>query len=88
MPFITQEARERLLHYQPTTPGEACYIQYKEMMYMWSKAPCWSTVDYMLQSMLPDLTAEDRATILALMVFFQLHVMPYELKKREENGDV
>jgi hypothetical protein len=25
---------------------------------------------------------------LAWQVFFQLYVMPYELKKREENGDI
>jgi len=95
MPFINQVKRfkfERgdmfLMDY-----GDRCYVPYKKMVDEWRKEPRWSTAHkiYMGLTRMPigEMNEDDWvAAQLAWQVFFQLHVMPYELKKREENGDV
>jgi hypothetical protein len=95
MPFITQE--RRFLIEQNTLdglvnpqPGDRCYVFYKEMVEKWRAEPRWTTAHNIFKSMAGiDLSTDDGvAHFLAWQVFFQLHVMPYELRKREENGDI
>jgi len=73
--------------------GDMCYTYYKEMVDAWRVDPRWKTAhviyDELLNNRKSHVTAEQiTARDLAWQVFFQLHVMPYELKKREENGDI
>ena len=95
MPFINKDRREildagkQLLN---PKPGDYCYVAYKKMVDRWNDDPCWTTAN----NIYADLSSPSRkieygwdvAGQLAWQVFFQLHVMPYELKKREENGDI
>lgn len=95
MPFITQERRdiidERGLEgVADIEPGDRCYVAYKRMMKEWRAAPRWATVHRIFKDMLPGgVTRDDQtALMLAWFVFFNLHVMPYEEMKREQNGEV
>jgi hypothetical protein len=96
MPFITPERRALIeegkggsLH--PIQPGDRCYMYYKEMVAKWKAEPRWTTAHEIRKHMwlYPVLHVDDRiAEDLAWQVFFQIHVMEYERKKREENGDI
>ena len=88
MPFIPKERREALLNHisRPNKPGEYCYLEYQNMMDKWMANPRWKTVDRIADRFWPQHV--ERATILAFLVFFILHVMPYEKRKRKENGDI
>ncbi len=83
MPFTTKEHR-----FKPDleNPGDRCYIEYKYLMEEWTRSPRWTTVDELATRLFPD--KHERAFFLAFLVFFDQRVMPYERKKREENGDV
>ena len=94
MPFIKKERREvldagkKLLN---PKPGDYCYVEYKKMVDRWRDEPSWTTADAIyhdsrqqdISGMRPNVTRD-----LAWQVFFNLHVMPYELEKRRENGDI
>lgn len=85
-------------------PGEICYIYYKEMVEKWRKNPRWTTAHNIYKGMLKTIRCfrgnsvkfygcyygEDKVAAyhLAWQVFFQLYVIPYELKKRKLNGDI
>ena len=91
MPFITEEHRKDT---DVNVPGDRCYLFYKEMVEDWRRQPRWATADTIMVRLLDYLDrrtvnqSNRAAALLAFMVFFNLEVMPYELKKREENGDV
>lgn len=95
MPFITQKRRKLLardgLNPIKFEPGDLCYIAYKRMVDEWKKNPRWTTIHriYMTQV---NLTWSDKdhaaATSLAWQVFFHLYAMPYELQKKQLNGDI
>jgi hypothetical protein len=85
------------------TPGDRCYSFYKSMVNKWKRNPRWTTADEIYRNIIDhrhNLDSGDNvihseiafeyqvARELAWQVFFQLYVMPYELKKREENGDI
>lgn len=94
MPFITQERRKLIdngsLPREDWEPGDLCYHYYRAMVRDWKLTPRWTTAHHIYQNVLShNFTVEDAAAIqLAYKVFFNLYVMPYELKKRAENGDV
>lgn len=73
-------------------PGDRCYVFYKEMVRRWEESPRWTTAHNIFKDLIKvheDVSEDDYcAAVLAWEVFFQLYVMPYELKKREENGDI
>ena len=83
MPFVTKEHRDDPF---PDIPGDRCYVEYKKIMDQWRKNPRWTTVDEIFSSIIP--VNFLRVKILALMVFFVLEVIPYELKKKKENGEI
>jgi hypothetical protein len=99
MPFTTHEDRiqmdaycqgTKLSDWEPAV-GDWCYIYYKKMVEQWKANPRWTTAHLIYQAVL--LNDEPNHTFwtaqsLAWQVFFQLHVMPYELEKRRLNGDV
>ena len=91
MPFVDQDHRNNL---DPAISGDRCYVNYVEIMGEWRDSPRWTTVDTMMQQLISFLGNEGvsienkAAALLAFMVFFNLHVMEYEQKKREEHGDI
>lgn len=90
MPFVTQNHRDLP---DMKIAGDRCYLVYAAMVEKWKESPRWTTADEIYQALLKCLRCEysiqdQAAHQLAWQVFFQLHVMPYELKKREENGDI
>ena len=74
--------------------GDKTYWFYKKMMDKWVTKRSWTTghniycsvVGAFNQNMMDNDTK--RAHELAWQVFFQLHVMPYELEKIKINGDI
>lgn len=97
MPFIKKERREVIEKHglrglDKIEPGDLCYFHYKLMVDLWKTNPRWTTAHYIMKSfgLTDPLPSDDDliAAHLAWQVFFQLYVMPYELKKRAENGDI
>ena len=98
MPFIKPEKRPEIDKKGLSAAkavGDICYYYYKSMVEKWKKEPRWTTAHNIYKEMarkivegeLPD---EDNeiAYGMAYDVFFQLYVMPYELKNRKLNGDI
>lgn len=83
MPFIDRDHRKNP---DDSIPGDRCYVKYKQMMDAWRATPRWTTVDKIASVIWPDMW--QRAAVLAFLVFFSLHVMPYERNKKELNGDI
>lgn len=101
MPFITQDRRkfikEGTLEAEFFTPGDHCYVYYKEMVDEWKVNPRWATAHALYKVMTAELLKQKRlygvsdktcAYELAWQVFFQRYIMPYEMKKMEENGGI
>lgn len=103
MPFTTQDDRKKMDDYLKTgikpahiTPGDWCYLFYAAMVKRWKADRRWTTAHKIFGDILDDIErkpeAQSReqhiALVLAWQVFFQLHVMPYELEKRGQNGDI
>ena len=94
MPFVTQERRYRIKgSLEETQPGDRCYVFYNEMVEKWKAEPRWTTAHNIYRGVILSgtqfgVTEDALAHELAWQVFFQLHVIPYELRKREENGDI
>ena len=89
MPFIEMNERVRLADPKemPRKPGELCYVLYKGMVEAWKQNPSWTLWHTMFATGL-GLNDMQAAKMLALMVFFIEHVMPYEQLKKLENGDI
>ena len=74
--------------------GDKCYYFYKIMVGRFKDRRRWTTAHNIYKTMIvkikEDEFSEDtkRAYELAWQVFFQLHVIPYELEKRAQNGDI
>lgn len=82
-------------HASATQPGDWCFFYYHQMMEHWKRERRWTTAHNIYVqmrrdlSLVPDLTVEQRGAYeLAWQVFFQLQVIPYELEKQAENGDI
>lgn len=88
MPFVNKEHR---LSPDGNIPGDRCFLHYQVMMAKWRASPRWTTADE-IYSWVMDLNQPNlewqRAKELAWQVFFNIIVMPYELKKQKENGDI
>ena len=98
MPFITQERRKiidqsGIYGLDDIQPGDRCYPEYRKFVDAWKAQPRWTTAHSLYKQLLVnrqhcDSLDSKAALDLAWQVFFQLHVMPYELMKRKENGDI
>ncbi len=95
MPFIDQESRDRIeAGHEPETVGDICYIYYKKFVTRWLETPRWTTAhniykDVQCIKMDFRMTLDEKcAADLAWQVFYSLYVLEYELKKRDENGEV
>lgn len=88
MPFVPQSNRKDMEQGNPPkTVGDMCYLEYRKLMDSWVKERRWTTAHNELKRILGT-NDEDAATILAYLVFFSLHVIPYEIEKRQENGEI
>lgn len=83
MPFVDSNHRENP---DMRVPGDRCYMEYKGIMARWDAEPRWTTVDAIAENLFPN--PIKRAYFLAFLVFFQLHVLPYEKRQQWKNGDV
>lgn len=96
MPFITSEARRMTDTIGPKEMGDYCFLKYRLMIQAWKKSRRWTTAHDLylkmrLETNSPPLSTtydEKVAYELAWQVFFNLHVMPYEIEKRIVNGEV
>lgn len=74
--------------------GDRCYFYYKQMVEIFKTSRKWTTAHNIYKNVIETNKVQDystdtkRAYELAWQVFFQLHVMPYELDKQKENGDI
>lgn len=88
MPFVDKAHRENP---DENIPGDRCFLHYKWMVEKWRAEPRWTTADEIYAKVMTlDQPTEQwqRSKELAFMVFFQLHLMPYEQSKRKLNGDI
>jgi len=88
MPFVNKEHRENI---DFAIPGDRCYFYYKQMVDAWRTEPRWTTADTIYTEMVKQRHPIERFQVakeLAWQVFFNLHVMPYEIQKQAENGDI
>lgn len=107
MPFIAQNLRKvidksglagLLDEGWSITPGDRCYVFYKEMVWRWKDNPRWTTAHEIYKKMRgesrlsyannPDGFDDKIAEELAWQCFFYFHVLEYEKEKMEENGDI
>lgn len=104
MPFTRPDDRKKMddyihLNVKPThiVPGDWCYVFYKRMVERWKADMRWTTAHTIYNEVCQsrddvikgNRTEEQRTAFeLAWQVFFQLHVMPYELEKRGQHGDI
>lgn len=85
---------------QTIEPGDLCYVHYKRMVDQWRENPRWTTAHNIRSNMFfgsedgneihagNDTKDDFIAKELAWEVFFQLEVIPYEILKRDANGDI
>lgn len=97
MPFTTSEARRMTDTIGPKEEGDRCFLFYREMLRSWRASPRWTTAHNIYLKMRMEThgesitwTSQDETAAyeLAWQVFFQLHVLPYEIQKRTMNGEV
>jgi len=86
VPFIDEQRRQPMLDgiLKDPQPGDWCFKYYKPMVDEWRKRPGWTTAQNIYRESI-DVSIEHQ---MAWQVFFQIYVMPYEYKRREENGDI
>lgn len=88
MPFTPKEDRERTLKTGAwEKPGDLCFMKYLPMIKQWRANRRWTTAHNVFKETF-DVTDEQAAKTLAFLVFFVKEVMPYEMEKVEENGDI
>lgn len=95
-PFTEPERRAQALAGTLREPqrGDFCFLEYRPMVLAWGKSKRWTTADEIYQRYLKrrasisESVAKLAPLDLAWQVFFALHVLPYEVRKRKENGEV
>lgn len=88
MPFTNPEDRIRALKGLIGAVGDLCFVEYKPMKEEWDKTRRWTTAHNQYKRVFGIRTDGQAAKELAWWVHFVLNVIPYEIEKRAENGDV
>jgi hypothetical protein len=86
MPFVPKEHREP--SHQPCCVGDMCYVEYKKLIYQFRENRRWTNAHNMTKEFFGLDSDEKTARFLAWMVWFSLEVIPYEIEKRDENGNI
>lgn len=87
MPFTEWESRIMALQGITKAVGDKCFLAYRPLKLDWDKEPRWTTAHNQFKTMF-NLSDDEAAKQLAWWVHFVLNVIPYEIKKRDQNGDV
>lgn len=89
MPFVKQDLRAPLLtgDIQPKAVGDLCFLAYSQIMDAWRKDPRWTTIHNQFKVM-TGMNDNNAAAFLAFLEFYFNHGHPYEIEKKEENGDI
>lgn len=87
MPFTKMVDRINALMGVIKSVGDLCFLAYRLLKIEWDNNKRWTTAHNQYKR-LYNLSDEQAAKELAWWVFFVLHVIPYELDRRQENGDV
>ena len=103
MPFITKDKRELVdkdVRFAEV-PGDLTYYFYRKFINEWAKEKRWTTahniykkyliqIDHLYELKGTKWSTHDTITALHLawQVFFNFHVMPYEVEKEAENGEI
>jgi hypothetical protein len=93
MPFITSEQRHIVDSIGPQVVGDRCFLAYREMVRKWRAAPKWTTAHEIYKEVLENrrdkVLSDDKVALeLAWQVLFHEVIMPYEMLKRTENGQI
>lgn len=89
MPFVKQDLRAPLLtgDIKPKAVGDLCFLEYSEIMAAWRKDPRWTTIHNQFKRA-TGMNDDQAAAFLAFLEFYFNHGHPYEIEKKEENGDI
>ena len=89
MPFVDQNLRAPLLSgdIKPKVPGDLCFLEYSEIMQNWRTNPRWTTIHNEAKRLF-GFDDTEAAKFLAFIEFYANHGHPYELEKKDQNGDV
>ena len=89
MPFVKPELREPLVRGDiiPKSVGDMCFLEYSQIMQNWRNEPRWTTIHNEAKRLF-DLSDDAAAKFLAFIEFYFNHGHPYEIEKKEENGDI
>lgn len=89
MPFVKQDLRAPLLtgDIKPTAVGDLCFLEYSRIMQAWRTSPRWTTIHNEFKRIF-GVDDSKAAAFLAFLEFYFNHGHPYEIEKKEENGDI
>lgn len=89
MPFVKQDLRAPLLtgDIKPAAVGDLCFLEYSRIMAAWRKSPRWTTIHNEFKRIF-GVDDSKAAAFLAFLEFYFNHGHPYEIEKKEENGDI
>ena len=89
MPFVKQDLRMPLVRgdIKPKAVGDLCFLEYSQLMQAWRESPRWTTIHNQFKRM-TGMNDDQAAAFLAFLEFYFNHGHPYEIEKKEENGDI
>lgn len=89
MPFVEQQLREPLVRgdIKPKAVGDLCFLEYSQIMQNWRENPRWTTIHREAKRLF-GFTDDGAAKFLAFIEFYFNHGHPYEIEKKEQNGDI
>lgn len=89
MPFVKRDRRAPLLtgDLKPEVPGDLCFLEYVPIKDAWQKEPRWTTIHNEAKRVF-GMDDNQAAKFLAFLEFYFNHGHPYEIEKKEENGDI
>lgn len=89
MPFVKNDLRAPLMlgDIKPKVPGDLCFLEYTKIMLAWRQEPRWTTIHNEFKR-ITGVDDKQAAAFLAFLEFYFNHGHPYEIEKKEENGDI
>lgn len=89
MPFVERNLRAPLImgDIDPKAVGDLCFLEYYQIMRAWRENPRWTTVHNEFKRIFK-VDDKKAAAFLAFLEFYFNHGHPYEIEKKEQNGDI
>jgi len=88
MPFTKQSDRVSALRGVISKVGDLCFLEYRSLKQEWDQERRWTIAHAQYTKVFNVGNDKQAAKELAWWVHFVLNIIPYELEKREEHGDV